>query len=99
MQVRVWHSVSEPGHCEAWVHCTQLVPLHTVPLFWLHAVFGATAGKFGLPLVHVCEVHWLPSSAGRSVSKFTATIEPAPSQRFCLQSPAVCEATTVAFDA
>src|SRR5205814_1199030 len=66
-QVRVWHSVSEPGHWAAALHCTQEpAALQTEPPFWLQAVFAGTGGCEGAPAVQTSLVHELPSSAGTS---------------------------------
>jgi hypothetical protein len=94
-QVRVWHSVSWPGHVDAvthWTHCP--VPLHVVPPFWLQAEPDAVGGFDGAPAVHTSLVHWRLST-GRSVLSATGTITPAPSHWFFLQSAAVCAATAV----
>jgi AMMECR1 domain-containing protein len=89
-QVRVWHSVSVPAHWVGALHCTQAPPaLHTVPLPWLHAVSTGLRGCEGTPAVQTSLVHWLPSSAGRSVLSAALTMLPAPSHWFFLQSPAV----------
>jgi hypothetical protein len=80
VQVRAWHSVSVPGHCEAVRHSTHVpVPLQTWPPFWLHAEPCGFAGWLGVPFTQTSFVHWLPSSAGRSPLSSTLTMLPEPS--------------------
>jgi hypothetical protein len=91
----VWHSVSVP-HCAAALHCTQVPPaLQTVPPPWLQAVLTGSAGCEGTPAVQVSVVHWLPSSAGRSLLSTVLTMLPAPSHWLEWQSPAVCAVVAV----
>ena len=82
-QVRVWHSVSWPAQVAAVRHCTQAPALlHTVPPFWLQTAPWFLFGCPGAPAVQVSSVHWLPSSAGRSVSSTESVMPPMPSQTF-----------------
>jgi hypothetical protein len=71
-------------------HATQVpAPSQTLPPFWVHAVPAGLAGCDGVPPVQASVVHWLPSSAGRSVSSATVVVPPCPSQTVCWQSPGV----------
>jgi len=58
VHVRVWHSVSVPGHCEAVLHWTHWPePLQTCPPFWLHGELRGAIGLLGTPAVQTSEVH------------------------------------------
>src|SRR3989442_442570 len=49
-QVRCWHSLSVPVHCDAVLQGTQAeTPSQKAPPFWLHAVLIALAGWDGTP--------------------------------------------------
>src|SRR5512141_1813876 len=75
VQVRVWQSVSEPGHVVAATQSTQLPePSHTWPPDWLHDVPLASAGCEGMPAAQTSLVHCEPSSAGRSPSSIALTM-------------------------
>jgi hypothetical protein len=60
-----------------------------VPVPWLHAVPAGRSGCEATPAVQISLVHWLPSSAGTSVSSAALTMLPAPSHWLFWQSPAV----------
>src|SRR5688572_25692682 len=62
IQVRLWHSVSLPGHWLGALHWTQApAPSQKVPPLWLHEVLRADGGLEGTPLVQTLSVHWLLS--------------------------------------
>ena len=74
LQVRWWHSVSVPGQSVGCRHCTHAgvvpLPLHRVPLLWLHVVPEASGGFDVWPALHRSFVQALPST-GVSVSSLT----------------------------
>ena len=83
MQVRTWQSVSEPGHCVLTLQATQVpVPEQNEPPCWVHVAVVPNGGCIGLPALHVSDVHWLPSSAGTSLSSTTFVTLPLPSHCF-----------------
>src|SRR5205814_7504707 len=75
------------------------LPLHSIPLLWVHAVRGGSGGWDGMPLVQISSVQTLPSSAGVSLSRIAGITPPTPSQTLRLQSPLVCGAVTGVFAA
>src|SRR4051812_2594350 len=86
--VRWRHSVSVPGQAAAVKHCTQLVPLQTVPPFGPeHAVPCGLAGCDGAPAARTSSVQLLPSSAGLSPLSSIEVTPPLLSQTAFLQLP------------
>src|SRR5262245_3779282 len=79
-------------------HSTQAgaerLPLHIVPLPWLHAVPEGSGRFDGLPPLQLSEVHGLPSTK-TSLSSTAETSLPVPLQTFFLQSPVICVPTRV----
>src|SRR5213078_2146035 len=94
--VRVWHSVSEPLHCVAALHCTQAPePSQKVPPPLEQAVFTGLLGCEGTPDEQISAVQSRPSSAGTSESSATLVVPPSPAHSACWQSPAVCADSAV----
>jgi hypothetical protein len=95
VQVRVWHALSEPGHCVAAVHCTHdVAPSQYVPPLWLQLALSGNGGFDGTPPEQTSFVHWKPST-GTSALSLTLTVAPEPLHWLDLQSPVDCDATGV----